>query len=521
MKRSKPYIIAGIVLIAAVIIVLAGTFFIERYIENELKNMEVGKYQIQINHSKARILQRSVEINEVVVENTSAGITVKIPSVKATGIGLFPLLFNDRVIVNKVVVQQPEFILIQQEAVEDKDIEESTASEADTDIDFIRIKKLEIGRAAFLLQNQRDQDLDTVFSIQAGVDLWNLTINSDRGHLTFNDHSAERFQMRMQQGMFNLPGGLYRLVFETLSLDSEKAVLEIENLGLKSRHPKFEIWRHTGTEIDWFDINIPQLVFHGIDIQSSLQDTAVVFRKALLNNMNAHIFRNKKPPFPEKPDTKLPMEMLESLPFGFHADSILIKSSKVTYEELGEESSETGVITFNQLYATIYNLSTIDSLITGQTGMSARARIMNSALLEAEFTFPNRQTYRPYRASGRLEPVRIETFNPILVPSAFVRVEDGQIQRLEFEFTYNTNKSEGNLELEYEDLKITILDKDDGSKKTIKTFIAQTFLLDKDNLEEERSYKEGSISFERDKKRSIFNYWWKSLFSGMKDILGF
>jgi len=507
--------------VSAVLLVIAGTDILERYIEKELQNLEVGEYRIHARHSRASILQRSVEVNEVDIENTTAGVKLKIPSVKATGIGLLPILFRDRLIIGRVIVQQPEVVIIQQEANGSEELKKAPVSEQETDIDFIRIKKLEIGRADFLLQNQKNQELDTVFSIQAGVDLWNLTINSDREYLTFADHSAERFQLRMQNGFFNLPGGLYKLEFATLEMDSEKTALELKNLGLRSLHPKFEIWKHTGTETDWIDITIPRVIFQGMDIQTSLKDTSFVYRKAVLEDMDAYIFRNKKPPFPDKPDTKLPMEMLEGLPIGLHGDSILIINSKVTYEELAEESSETGVITFNQLYASIYNLSTIDSLITGQTGMSARANIMNSGLLEAEFIFPNRKTFQPYRATGKLSPVSIDVFNPILVPSAFVRVDNGQIKRLEFDFTYDSNSSEGKLELEYEDLEITLLDKDDGSKKAVKTFITETFILQKDNLKEDRSYKEGSISFERNKKKAIFNYWWKSVFSGMQDIIVF
>jgi hypothetical protein len=58
---------------------------------------------------------------------------------------------------------------------------------------------------------------------------------------------------------------------------------------------------------------------------------------------------------------------------------------------------------------------------------------------------------------------------------------------------------------------------EDGKKDNLKTFLLNTFILKK-NMdgslpEEERT---GTISFERDKTRSIFNYWWKSLFSGIK-----
>jgi hypothetical protein len=67
MKRSKPFIIAGIVLLAVAVLVIAGTVFLERYIENELQNLEVGNYQIQVKQSNASILQRKIEVNDVVI----------------------------------------------------------------------------------------------------------------------------------------------------------------------------------------------------------------------------------------------------------------------------------------------------------------------------------------------------------------------------------------------------------------------------------------------------------------------
>jgi hypothetical protein len=52
-------------------------------------------------------------------------------------------------------VEQPEVIIIQQESDEDEESEEAISSEQETDIDYIRIKNLEIGSAAFLLQNKK------------------------------------------------------------------------------------------------------------------------------------------------------------------------------------------------------------------------------------------------------------------------------------------------------------------------------------------------------------------------------
>jgi hypothetical protein len=80
--------------------------------------------------------------------------------------------------------------------------------------------------------------------------------------------------------------------------------------------------------------------------------------------------------------------------------------------------------------------------------------------------------------------MELTAFNPMLVPAAFVRVNEGRIKSLAFDFTYDESNSTGSLDLQYENLDISLLDKEDGSQKTFKTFITETFVLSKENLKE-------------------------------------
>jgi hypothetical protein len=57
----------------------------------------------------------------------------------------------------------------------------------------------------------------------------------------------------------------------------------------------------------------------------------------------------------------------------------------------------------------------------------------------------------------------------------------------------------------------------DLKKDNLKTFIINTFVLKKnmdDRLPAEK--RTGTVLFYRDTTRSTFNYWWKSLSSGLK-----
>lgn len=524
MKKNKLFVIITIVIILTVILGITGTFLIGNYIEDKLQNQQVDTYHITSREAKVNLFLTQVKIINIEILDSESDNIISIPEIDATGIQIFPLLFKDRLIINKLDIYSPEIVwtkeALNQEGIKEKR-EANMTSEQEIDVEYVRIKKLKIKDASFSLQKPLREKPDTIFFINSNLEIWELNINSNQEKLTFKDHSAKQIQIMMNNGRFNLPGGLYRLQIESIAFDSVTETLSCENIYLASLYSKYELGKFKGVQTDWYDISLKVFELKGINMDALLTDTALIFRTALLEEMNAHIFRDKRYPFPEKPDTKLPMEMMESLPFSIHTDSVLIKRSNIIYEEFGEESVETGMVSFNQLYASVYNFSTITSLIEGQTAMSARAMVMNESLLNAEFIFPNNKFSHQYSVNGYLEAMNITSLNPMIVPSAFVKVKDGHIKRLDFKFVYDSYISKGNLNMEYEDLDISALDKEDGSKKKIKSFIIKTFVLKKDNLKEKNSYQEGSISFERNKKKSIFNYWWKSIFSGIQDILVF
>jgi hypothetical protein len=127
----------------------------------------------------------------------------------------------------------------------------------------------------------------------------------------------------------------------------------------------------------------------------------------------------------------------------------------------------------------------------------------------------------------------------MLEPQVKLRAESGRLNNLSFEFTYNDDASKGSLEMNYNDLKLMAFkdgekvdkknrkkrkrngDSGEGEELTekagLKSFVLNTFIIrknmDSNTAEEKRT---GTIHFDRDKRRSIFNYWAKSMFSGIK-----
>jgi hypothetical protein len=69
-------------------------------------------------------------------------------------------------------------------------------------------------------------------------------------------------------------------------------------------------------------------------------------------------------------------------------------------------------------------------------------------------------------------------------------------------------------------LAVAINEQKDKSNiaKKIGSFLINNFVIEKEN-QPDKNFRPGSIEFERDTTRSIFNFWWKSIASGLESSI--
>jgi len=111
--------------------------------------------------------------------------------------------------------------------------------------------------------------------------------------------------------------------------------------------------------------------------------------------------------------------------------------------------------------------------------------------------------------------------NPVIEPLASVSIRSGRVNRFEFNFSADRMKSTGSLLLGYDNFRISVLEKKNGGTKESKfaSFIANSLLLRSKNPRGKELLPD-EINYHRDQKRADINYWWKSVFSGVKNTLG-
>lgn len=518
MKSKKRILkIAGITVAAIIFLIVAGSFLFSYFAKKKIKSAQIGKFKLESEKVETNLFQRQITLSDAKLSTSESKNNVTIPKAKLSGIKLIKMLLSNKMVVKEFSVDGPTINFYRQQNKASSDT--SSTSNGSEKKRIILIKHLEIPGLKFNFLVEKENKPDTVFSTLLDVDVWKLNTDSTMSPGYSNPaFGFERVKLFAEKGNLEVAEGLYNLSFDKLSFDTNEPDLVISSARLASPYSKYGIGQHTGVETNWYDLHIDSIRFNAINISKLMQDTALIISKTTIANIEADIFRDKHLPFPEKPDTKLPSEMLQNIPFKLHNDSLIIQDANIKYEERGKKAEKAGAVTFQSLYATLSNISNIDSLKTGQMILSANAEVMGTATLDAEFTFTSPGSSEPSTVSGTLETTDFAIFNPMLTPYVGVEIQSGQIIQLAFNYGFNNERANGDVIFQYDNLNFVMINRENDSKKLILSFLANTFVIKEQNIEGNNSYKKGEILRERNKKKAMFNYWWKSILNGLKDV---
>ena len=142
---------------------------------------------------------------------------------------------------------------------------------------------------------------------------------------------------------------------------------------------------------------------------------------------------------------------------------------------------------------------------------------MGTGSLHVNFDVPRADTAR-YSLNGDLSDFDLNKMNSILKSGTLMEFTAGRVRRLDFAFNYDNNSSAGKLKLDLDTFGLVVYKKKSPDKRSmLKTMILSDVLDDK--IGDTRNI-EGVIGYTRDKRRSVFHFWWQSLLSGFRQAMG-
>lgn len=319
---------------------------------------------------------------------------------------------------------------------------------------------------------------------------------------------------------------MYTLKVDTVQGSINSKTLNVKGFKLIPMHTDLAFSRKYKEQKDRYDLDFNSISMSGVDFIQLSNEGTLYARHLKIGPAKVGVFLNRELPPPNfDKGRNFPHAALKRAPIQTTVDSLTLTGVDVAYTEYNPKNRERGTLKLNNLSGTILNL-TNDSV---QLSKNSRAlanlstSLLGAAKLNVKINFNLTDPASSFSYSGHMGPFNMKILNPLSKSLGEVEIESGQVKEVNFDVNGHRNGSKGVVRFSYSDLKVKLLKEgEDGKaeKKGLLSFLANTILIKNDNPTKGESLRTATISMERVPQASFFNLMWKSVFTGIREIVG-
>lgn len=516
-------VVISLLLLASILIWTASYFLnepLKQALSDEFERQTDQAYTLSLSDIDVGILARSVSVDSIVVEPDSASPHIRRIAAKTLSINgikwwsLWDKSFPD---FSSIVIDEPEVEIFERPLTSSSFSAGSTQDSSD--IPDIAKFDLTIKNGTGKIVREDRAIVLSIADINLEAEQVDANALLDGSELIF----MENLKMDGGNLKWSMEKKLYEFTIGSFSFDKSGQILNITDLALTPVLPKYEFSEIRARQLDRIELDVPRVQIKGISIDS-LASEHLELDTLKVEDAWLEVFRDKHKERPPGIDTKpLLNEVAKAIDFSFGLNTAVITNADIIYEEHKPPSDSSGSVSFNDIDATLtdFRSATHPAFYDDTLKLHVESLFMNVAPLTVDVFYPvfDEQNTHTLRAElGSIDPKEV---SEMLEHVGFVRVDDGLVESLETEIVLANETSSGEVLVLYRDLKVSFLDKDDpedqGLKEKVGDFFANTFVIKSDNAGD--NPRVGNIDFEREKEKSIFAYWWKSLLDGLKNSI--
>ncbi|MBZ9729581.1 hypothetical protein LB467_07750 [Salegentibacter sp. JZCK2] len=497
-KGSKIILSFVIILIVLAVAVLAGNMFIENKMETALEENLSGD-EFEYEELNASILGRSASISSPVYDKDGAQISVG--EIKLDGIDIFKYLSSNKIEISTLKFTNPEITIYTETEKEQDSSKDGKSKEIE-----LLIKSVEIVDGNFKMA-KNDSVKEQLFARFPSLKLKDVSIDQEslKNGLPFY---YEQLQLTSDSLFFNL-NDQHDMYVEKMEMDGN--ALSFSKINIEPLYGKQEFQQHIPYEKDRFDLSLGEFTLKSFNWSFENDSLSLESNNTRISDGDIKIYRDKQ----VKDDTRQkPMysKMIRELPFKLKLDTIRVENLAIQYEELVKPKRGPGKVTFKKLNASIYNLSNVEMEPEDfpRTDIDVHTQFMGEAKLSVNWNFDISNKADVFSISGQMDRISSEGINQFMEPALNVKAEGG-IRDMQFNFTGNNIKSEGDMKLVYRDFKVEVL-KEDGEEENKLLSAIANLIVNNDATSEEKEEK--NIETERTQTKSFWNYLWKNIRNG-------
>ena len=309
-----------------------------------------------------------------------------------------------------------------------------------------------------------------------------------------------------------------------LHLSTGNSTLAIDSFALTPNYSDYEYSRKLGYQTDRMELSAVKIEMERLDFNTLLEEKKVVAGMLYIDELTLDDYRDKRVEFPTWKRPPMIQQAIRKISFPLVIDTVSLANGKVTYrEQTGEEA---GMIFFDQMEFLARNFTTDSNLSSRGAELIAYGStfLMGKAKVEGEFRFPLQSPVDTFFFKGKANRMEMTLFNPMVSRVAPVKIKSGVVDSVNIHWMRgNGIYATGLLDLYYQDLQVELLKEKKNFWNKTGTELVQLLVnlaVPQENPGYFGIHRSGYIWNKRDDEKGFFNFFWKSLLSGLKSSEG-
>lgn len=482
------------------------------------KNQQISIEELNFSTDKRHILARQLTVQPKTKSAKQNQFELRIPSLSMNGFDIDNAYRNDQYFFESILVEKPEFLLYNntKDSMTIDPFKVNLYPHFESFADVFATKSLKVNDADLSIFKNGQKKIQE--KITFGLSNFRIENKPSTGFI----HSTD-FSFSVQNTKHQDKKKFYQFAVGSSEYSSKSNRFTARDIRLIPNFSKEKFNKQTGYQADYYEGKIDSVVISQPNLRLWFEKNELAGKFMSVRGLDFDIYRDKRLPFDDTRRPEMLQDMIKSLPHPVQIDSLRLIDANINYAEQPELGDKEGKISFSDINVTLKpftNMKASNSKIP-DFRLDGTATIMDSCQMKVSMNYQMNHPDNIFTASGSLSPFDMRILNPVLEPLSLVSIRTGQVDQFNFNFTGDRKQSTGQLWFGYSDMRISVLELKDGNTKETKfaSFIANSFLL-KSRNPRGGELEPVEISFQRDEKRSVLNYWWKSIFSGIKNTLG-
>lgn len=445
------------------------------------------------------------------------------------GLDFFSLFVDNKFFTEKIIINKPTTNVKSYNPGKDKKKPSSEKfdlyKKLSKHLFSVNVNEISIVGASINYEQHKNGSWKKYLVDDAGLDMKNFRIDS--ASRIFENNFLYAGDCNLNIGSYSLVSSdsLYDFGLTGFNFTSIDSFLVIDSVYLTPKLNEKDFAKKVGYQTDCFNFFMKNIKAENIHFHELYYDRKFWLDKLVIDTIMANDYRDKRYPMPPHHFPKLPATALHNLPFILQLDTFCVENGFMQYHEHVEPALQAGKIWFENINIEGRNITNDPEMIRKNKYLefSAGSEILGKGRVDIFVKFDLTSEVDSFLLTGYLNQMDLTSFNDFIEHVAFIKVKKGINNKLQFRFAANNDFSKGEMDFRYKNLKVRLVDKislkDGGIGESIASFIANTFIVRTNNPKHLMFKRDGEIFFERDKHKSFFNYFAKSVLSGVKSTV--